>query len=353
MTERIMTNRLRDFSSGASQDNLFMFTNPLPTKPVMLRSLIQLAAQPSVQPLWAEWLRRRGEASPGETSGAAAGTDGTEARQLTQIAYAVTAVLIVLSAVVNVFSIARDVAWRLGSPHNLWEPALWEITSVVVMLALVPLARRGAVAIHHNAGHPFRTAITVAALLLAFSALHIAGMGLLRELAYRLAGFSYTFRWAGEALYEFRKDLFAYAAIAAIFWLAERPARTVAIAAAPEQVAAPPAAASEFWLRDGRTSILIDANEIVSVVSAGNYVEFQLGDRRTHLIRTTLQAQEARLAPFRIVRVHRGRLVNLNRIVALESRASGDFELRLDSGETVAGSRRFRAALGEIAAGSA
>ena len=40
-------------------------------------------------------------------------------------------------------SIARDIGWRLGTPHNLWEPALWEITSSIVVVALVPLARYG------------------------------------------------------------------------------------------------------------------------------------------------------------------------------------------------------------------
>ena len=48
--------------------------------------------------------------------------------------------------------------------------------------------------------------------------------------------------------------------------------------------------------------------------------------------------------------VHRGRLVNLKRVVALEWRAAGDFELRLDSGATFAGSRRFKAAVARIAA---
>jgi DNA-binding LytR/AlgR family response regulator len=61
------------------------------------------------------------------------------------------------------------------------------------------------------------------------------------------------------------------------------------------------------------------------------------------------QAQELRLAPFGIVRVHRSRLVNLKRVVALEWRAAGDFEVRLDSGETYAGSRRFKAAVAAIA----
>jgi DNA-binding LytR/AlgR family response regulator len=136
---------------------------------------------------------------------------------------------------------------------------------------------------------------------------------------------------------------FAFSAFVVIFWLAERP--TFAAQEPGNETAASETATSSpgLWLRDGRTSILIDPNEIISVVSAGNYVEFQLAGARNHLIRTTLQAQEARLAPFGIVRVHRTRLVNLKRIVALTWRASGDFELRLDSGETVVGSRRFKA----------
>lgn len=87
----------------------------------------------------------------------------------------------------------------------------------------------------------------------------------------------------------------------------------------------------------------------MSVISAGNYVEYQLTGGRTHLIRATLQSQEAQLAPLGITRVHRGRLVNIKRIVAAQWRASGDFELRLDTGETVIGSRRFKAAVAALA----
>jgi DNA-binding LytR/AlgR family response regulator len=78
-------------------------------------------------------------------------------------------------------------------------------------------------------------------------------------------------------------------------------------------------------------------------------VEYELTERRSHLIRTTLQAEEARLAPFGIARVHRSRLINLRRIVALQWRPSGDFEVRLDTGEIVFGSRRFKAAVARIA----
>ncbi|MGA7805897.1 LytTR family DNA-binding domain-containing protein [Bradyrhizobium sp.] len=312
----------------------------------MLRSLFQLAAPSSVQSRWDEWL-----VSGDEKQGA--GTSGADPRLAVPGVYAIVTALIVISNCVGTFSIARDIAWRLGAPHNLWEPALWEITSGIVIIALLPLARTGARLIQTAMHRLLFLGIALALLLLAFSALHIAGMGLLREAAYRFAGWAYSFPWMREIPYEFPKDLFAYTAFVVIFWLGERPSAFAAPAAAEAvapTAAGAPATPAELWLRDGRTSILINASEIVSVTSAGNYVEYQLTNGRAHLIRTTLQDQEARLAPFGIVRVHRSRLINARRIVALEWRASGDFEVRLDTGETVAGSRRFKAAVTEIAA---
>lgn len=311
----------------------------------MLRSLIPPARHPPVQPRRDEWSCGRDEASTEGPNGEQARTGGGEGGLSTAAVYAIVVILITTSCVVNVFSSARDIAWRLGAPHNLWEPALWELTSGIVVVALVPLVRFGAILIRTGTHRPFRTALAVAALFLTFSMLHIAGLGLLRELAYRIAGWAYSFPWAHQALYELRKDVFAYAAITVAFWLGERRAATAMQTEASETDAASAPAAAELWLRDGRLSILTSPDEIVWVGSAGNYVEFRLANGRTHLIRTTLQAEAARLAKFGIVRVHRSRLVNPKRIVALEWRASGDFEVRLDTGETVAGSRRFKAAV--------
>jgi hypothetical protein len=315
----------------------------------MIRSIIQFAAPPSVQPRWDGWFRPRDKSSVAKASGALSWASGESTRLSASVAYAIVIVLIAISDVVNTFSSARDISWRMGAPHNLWEPALWMLTSGIVVVALLPLARRGALLIRTGANRPLLVALGLAALLLTFSTLHILGMGLLRELAYRLAGWTFSFPWLGEIPYEFPKDLFAFAAIVVIFWLAERPTLPAPAGGdelAPDGTEHP---APELWLRDGRVSILVTPNEIISVASAGNYVEFQLTGRRNHLIRTTLQAQELRLAPFGIVRVHRSRLVNLKRVVALEWRAAGDFEVRLDSGETYAGSRRFKAAVAAIA----
>ena len=315
----------------------------------MIRSIIQFAAPRSVQPRWDGWFRPRDKSSVAKASGPLSWASGETTHLSAFTAYAIVIVLIAICDVVNTFSSARDISWRLGAPHNLWEPALWMLTSSIVIVALLPLARRGALLIRTGANHPLLVALGLAALLLTFSTLHILGMGLLRELAYRLAGWTFSFPWLREIPYEFPKDLFAFAAFVVIFWLAERPALSAPVGGdelAPE--ATDPAA--ELWLRDGRVSILVNPNEIISVASAGNYVEFQLTGRRNHLIRTTLQAQQLRLAPFGIVRVHRSRLVNLRRVVALEWRAAGDFEVRLDSGESYVGSRRFKAAVAAIAA---
>jgi DNA-binding LytR/AlgR family response regulator len=82
-------------------------------------------------------------------------------------------------------------------------------------------------------------------------------------------------------------------------------------------------------------------------IIAGNYVEGSLAVKR-HLVRGTLAAEEARLLPFGLVRVHRTRLVNLNHAVAVEPRPSGDFALRMDTGETLVGSRRYKEAVARL-----
>jgi DNA-binding LytR/AlgR family response regulator len=102
------------------------------------------------------------------------------------------------------------------------------------------------------------------------------------------------------------------------------------------------------WLRDGSTRIRIDPPDILWVSSAGNYVEYRLADGANHLVRGTLAAEEARLTRFNIVRVHRTRLVNLTRITGLKAGPNGDFELTMDTGQTIPGSRRYRGAMASI-----
>jgi DNA-binding LytR/AlgR family response regulator len=150
-----------------------------------------------------------------------------------------------------------------------------------------------------------------------------------------------------EQTYEFRKDAVTYVMLGAAFWLAAGRRSQAA-----ERAGAAPLAASArtdvVWLRDGPARIRIEPADIVMVTSAGNYVEYCMAGGRTHLVRGTLAAEEARLSAFNIVRVHRTRLINLARVSALQSGPSGDFELTLDTGQVVSGSRRYRGAVESV-----
>lgn len=306
-----------------------------------VKTLIQQAVPPAVQRAWDGWFPPRDESERTPTSGAPAAASGS-----VRIAYAIAAAVVVASTLVGGLSVAQDVGWRLGTPGNLWEPLLWAGTSGAVILALLPLARHAARLVRRGGYRWAWTALAVLGLALLYAGLHVGTMYPLRKLAYAVAGWDYTIRWSVErVVYELRKDLFGFAVLGVIFWLAERPAPR-SIESAPERLDS--AASDGLWLRDGRASILVEPRDIVSVSSAGNYVEYALTGGRTHLIRATLQAEEARLARFGLARVHRTRLVNLARVVALEWRASGDFELRLDTGVTVAGSRRFKEAVAHL-----
>lgn len=307
---------------------------------------------PPVQLRWDGWLRRRDEQAGARPSGSDLQSSGDGGGLAAHVVYAIPVGIVVVVCALNALSEARMVSGRLGSPHNFWEPAMWEATSGLVVVALLPLARLGARLIRPGLRQLIIAGFGIAGLALLFAALHIVGIGLLRELVYHLGGWpDYKFPWSDQIPYEMRKDLLlAFPGLVLFFWLAERLIIRGQRAATPADAAEQRLAPQEIWLRDGRISLLIDPAEIISVTSAGNYVEYRLTANRTHLVRATLQTQEDRLAPLGIVRVHRTRLVNLKRIVALEWRQSGDFEVRLDTGETVACSRRFKTAVAHLAA---
>jgi hypothetical protein len=234
---------------------------------------------------------------------------------------------------------------RQGAAYDLGTSALWEGTSGLVIVALLPLVALAAKRLRTSRGWAAAAALFGAAAV-TLSLLHVAGMVALRKLALAALGRSYAFDWISDLGYEMRKDVVTFALIMTVFWLLDR-ATVPAPQAAP--VPAPPDAPStDVWLKDGATRIRIDAGDIVWVSSAGNYVEFKLSGR-SHLVRGTLGSEEERLLPFGIVRVHRTRLVNLKRVTAVEPRPSGDAALILDTGETVTASRRYKQALDIIA----
>lgn len=262
--------------------------------------------------------------------------------------FAAIVVISLAIGIVNALSGAQDAAWR-GDSANLGRRLFWEMSSIIVILVPVPMLLLSVRRMRRTTGLAAQTGIGAAALL-GFSALHIAGMVGLRKFLLWLAGSAYDFHFSLAAvLYEFRKDSVTALLLGATLWLIEsrrelRKAAALSMPLAPLEQPSP----ELIWLRDGTSRIRVVPRDILWVASAGNYIEYSLANGTRHLIRGTLAATENELARFAIVRIHRTRLANLDRVSGVGFKPSGDFELTFDNGKTLAGSRRYRAVVASL-----
>jgi two-component system LytT family sensor kinase len=100
-----------------------------------------------------------------------------------------------------------------------WKPMVWELSSVVVIFALIPLVVRFEARFRLDAHPRWRIAIVHLGGALIFSALHVAGMLLLRKLAYAFVGQHYAFDSLPiQAFYELQKDFITYALILVVIF---------------------------------------------------------------------------------------------------------------------------------------
>jgi hypothetical protein len=259
-------------------------------------------------------------------------TEDAARRRAFFAAWAGIAVFLALQTTANAFSELRDL--RGLDPR---EPFVWEYTSAVATIALVPglawllrLAPPGQ-------GRWLRFAATHLSGSLAFCGLHVTGFMLLRQPLYALAGSRYLGR--PDWLYEYRKDAVTYVGFLLILalcdWAAKLWVRSRAPADEPRL----------YHLREGARTVRAPMSQIVAVTSARNYVEFHLMDGRKPLVRETLAKVEADLAAAGFLRTHRSWLVNPAHVRTVTPAAAGDFRLELDGGLTVPLSRRFPQAL--------
>jgi len=129
------------------------------------------------------------------------------------VIYAVLALLLGLYQGIN------SLVGLRGAGIASWKPFVWEITSVIVIFALIPLVVRFEAHFRLDTHPRWRIAIAHVGGALIFSALHVAGMLLLRKLAYAVVGQQYAFdSLAIQAFYELQKDLITYVVILVVIF---------------------------------------------------------------------------------------------------------------------------------------
>lgn len=255
-----------------------------------------------------------------------------------------------IHAVSNSLTVNMDIR-RLGLPIAPWEPVVWEFSSNLVLLALVPavVAFTRRFPLHWDTWRRQLPWHVVASVV--FSVTHVLAMVALRKLAYATQGDSYGFgAWPRELAYEYLKDVRTYASMVVIvetYRLFLRRLQGEARLLDPPEDGEPvePVDRPErFLVRKLGREFLIAAADIEWVQAAGNYVNLRVRGH-DYPLRSTVAGLEARLDPGRFARIHRSYIVNLDLLAAIEPQDTGDARVHLKDGTVLPCSRRYRDAL--------
>jgi two-component system, LytTR family, response regulator len=94
-------------------------------------------------------------------------------------------------------------------------------------------------------------------------------------------------------------------------------------------------------VRSGERFDMVQVQSIEWIESANNYVQLHCGAKQ-YLMAETLTNLAERLDPKQFMRIHRGRIVNTARIVAVHPLFSGTYELQLRDGVKLTTGRQYR-----------
>lgn len=255
-----------------------------------------------------------------------------------------------VAAVANSITVNMDVS-RLDLAFEAWQPAVWETSSGLVALALVPavawFTRRWPLHMDNwRRMLPVHLAASVA-----WSALHVTGMVALRKVAYASVGDSYDFGpWWHEFGYEYLKDVRSYGgmvlAMEGYRLLLRRMQGEASLLSAPDE--GPPAEAVDrperFLVRKLGRDFLVAAADIEWLQASGNYVNLRVRGH-DYPLRSTIAGIGERLDPARFARIHRSFIVNLDQVASIEPLDTGDARIHLRDGGVLPCSRRQREAL--------
>ncbi|MEQ8801975.1 MAG: LytTR family DNA-binding domain-containing protein, partial [Haliea sp.] len=240
-----------------------------------------------------------------------------------------------VSAVFNSITEVMEIQ-RRGLDIAPWEPVVWESTSALSFLLLIPalviLTRRTSLQVNN-----WRRVLFIYLLAsVAYSLGHVLMMVSFREAVYWLAGGNYSFGpWPRELIYEYMKDVRSFLVNVLIIQLyrfvllrLQGEARILDRGPDPEPDPGSQNRPARFLVKMLGREFLVDAARIEWAQAAGNYVNLHVGER-DYPLRSTLSALEDRLDPERFVRVHRSYIVNLDCVASIEPLDSGDARLHM------------------------
>ncbi len=94
-------------------------------------------------------------------------------------------------------------------------------------------------------------------------------------------------------------------------------------------------------VKSGGRLFFLRTDEIDWIEASGNYVRLHVGPT-SHLLRETMNAIEGRLDPEKFFRIHRSRIVNMERIQEMQPWLNGEYAVLLRTGTRLTLSRGYR-----------
>lgn len=255
-----------------------------------------------------------------------------------------------VGAVTNSVTVLMDIR-RLHLDFASWEPAVWEWSSHLVALALIPAV------LWFTRRYPMhldtwkRSVGWLVLGSLAWSSLHVSGMVAMREVIYAMQGFDYDGGpWWRTFFYEYLKDVRHFAGLVITIegyrLLVRRLQGEASVLAVPDDtpLVEQPERPERFLVRKLGKEFLIAAADVEWLQASGNYVNLHVRGR-DYPLRTTMAAIEGQLDPARFVRVHRSYIVNLDCVGEIEPLDTGDARIAMRDGASIPCSRTYRDSL--------
>ena len=259
------------------------------------------------------------------------------------------AALLVVWLSINSIVLATNVVMeyqRAGKTIPLWEPFCWEISSMIMLLLLIPLGIFVSDRWLNNLNLRVRLALHTL-LTLPFSALHVAGMVGLRQLCYHIMESHYQFGdLPTEFFYEYRKDAQTYLTFALIIFGYRLLLRRLQGEASylqnnddntSDEPESPP---ERLLIKKLGREFLIQTRDIEWIEASGNYANLHIGTS-VYPMRITMDKLE-KLLPSHFTRIHRSSIINLEHLQEIQPLNTGDYQVTLRNQKTLLLSRRYR-----------
>lgn len=257
------------------------------------------------------------------------------------------ALFLFVNAAVQATSVVME-ARRGGNElaFRLWDPFVWEYTSVISILLLIPILHWLLEKQVLDWSKLKRSISIFFIAAVCFSLAHVSLMVGMRKLVYQAQARTYEFGpLFYELLYEFRKDILTFTLIIILIYsyrfIVSRLLSEANLVAEENYDSAFVKSRDRLLVKKLGKEFIVKLEDVEWMESSGNYVNLHIRDR-IYPIRKTLASFTKEIADKGFCRVHRSHAINLDSVESITPLASGDGEVKLKSGKVLNISRRYK-----------